>query len=706
MATVESFVLRFKTEGADVVRNLADDISALGNQFGVAGNTVAQFTSKLGPLGLAATAAAGAFVALGMKAVNMADQIQDLADATGISAGQLKNFKASLIEAGGGVDSFEKFAAKLSVAIGNAAEGNKALRDSFEQLGVYTLDANGNLRDSGDVLEDVIGALARIEDPARRAALATQLMGKEAAKVDWSKVSAGRDAITDAQIAALAKYREEIDKLVNSINDKLIKAFGSLAQAINEGGIAKGLAVITEEMARLIGKIPLLGKPFEYLADQAYAARVGGGRSAGRGGPTAEELAAQARRTAPAAGGRFGGATEEEKRAAEESARRIEQGRLDIVRLLRLQGANQLQSIEINAEEELNKKIAEIRGNKLLTEKAKEEEIQVARVQSALKAEGEITKFRMAQNAKIFAEQEAEREKIAQELAAEERRINQLVKASQQQVEAVRATNQEMALRDDLASRALRMGTIERDLAQQLLDIEIERRRAIQQLNRQLEQGMYYSDFVKQEKALTEAYAERIAMATRAAEQRKAQEQDYQLGLDQSIKRIEEMYTPLQVAKMEADAVWQGMNAGLENFVRTGKLNFADFAGDIIRRLLMIRLQAAASGLFGNILGAIGLGGGGGFGTGSSFGNMDFGGFFANGGKIRPGEYGIVGERGPEIVTGPATVTPMRPQPAVTNVYNISAVDARSVAQLFAENRMSLLGTVRQAEKELPFRGR
>jgi lambda family phage tail tape measure protein len=40
----------------------------------------------------------------------------------------------------------------------------------------------------------------------------------------------------------------------------------------------------------------------------------------------------------------------------------------------------------------------------------------------------------------------------------------------------------------------------------------------------------------------------------------------------------------------------------------------------------------------------------------------------------------------------------------VTN--NISAVDAKSVAQLFADNRRTLLGNVRQAEKELPFRGR
>jgi hypothetical protein len=40
----------------------------------------------------------------------------------------------------------------------------------------------------------------------------------------------------------------------------------------------------------------------------------------------------------------------------------------------------------------------------------------------------------------------------------------------------------------------------------------------------------------------------------------------------------------------------------------------------------------------------------------------------------------------------------------ITN--NISAVDAKSVAQLFAENRKTLLGSVKMAEKEMPYRMR
>jgi hypothetical protein len=45
----------------------------------------------------------------------------------------------------------------------------------------------------------------------------------------------------------------------------------------------------------------------------------------------------------------------------------------------------------------------------------------------------------------------------------------------------------------------------------------------------------------------------------------------------------------------------------------------------------------------------------------------------------------------------------------ITNNYitnNINAIDARSVAQLFAENRRSLLGSVKMAEREMPYMAR
>ena len=46
-------------------------------------------------------------------------------------------------------------------------------------------------------------------------------------------------------------------------------------------------------------------------------------------------------------------------------------------------------------------------------------------------------------------------------------------------------------------------------------------------------------------------------------------------------------------------------------------------------------------------------------GMGFSFGGMSFGGFYADGGSLGSGKWGIAGENGPEIVHGPANITPI-----------------------------------------------
>jgi hypothetical protein len=100
-------------------------------------------------------------------------------------------------------------------------------------------------------------------------------------------------------------------------------------------------------------------------------------------------------------------------------------------------------------------------------------------------------------------------------------------------------------------------------------------------------------------------------------------------------------------------------------------------------------LAGALGGLFSSIGGGIGGAAGG---MGGLFGTAisAFAGFFADGGNIGAGQVGVVGERGPELVSGPAAVTPMgagamsAPELNV-NVVNVSnqrdAIDAIGTAE-------------------------
>jgi len=79
-----------------------------------------------------------------------------------------------------------------------------------------------------------------------------------------------------------------------------------------------------------------------------------------------------------------------------------------------------------------------------------------------------------------------------------------------------------------------------------------------------------------------------------------------------------------------------------------------------------------------------------------------FAGFFANGGMIPAGSFGIAGEAGPELISGPATVTPLGGGGAVT--YNINAVDASSFKQMVARDPGFIHAVASQGARKVPAR--
>ena len=132
-------------------------------------------------------------------------------------------------------------------------------------------------------------------------------------------------------------------------------------------------------------------------------------------------------------------------------------------------------------------------------------------------------------------------------------------------------------------------------------------------------------------------------------------------------------------AAKSAEEIFRKATSGMEdmivNFAKTGKFEWKNFVASMAEELLRSQVRQ----LLTNILN---MGGQGSSKGTSIFGNL-FGGFFATGGMIPPGRFGVVGEAGPELVTGPAGVTPLQ----ATNVtYNINAVDALSFKQLISSD--------------------
>jgi lambda family phage tail tape measure protein len=196
-----------------------------------------------------------------------------------------------------------------------------------------------------------------------------------------------------------------------------------------------------------------------------------------------------------------------------------------------------------------------------------------------------------------------------------------------------------------------------------------------------------------------------------------------------------------QAATIFANAT-RGMEDVLVNFARTGKFEWKNFVASLIEDLLRAQIQSifastiggmmgigdggkqTGGGLMGSIssmfgggnnqkqsggglLGSIGKGigslfGGGGGGSilgsiGKGIGSL-FSGFFATGGMIPPGRFGVVGENGPEFVQGPATVTPTA-QMGGSVTYNINALDARSFKEMIASDPTFLYAVTLQGAK-------
>lgn len=95
--------------------------------------------------------------------------------------------------------------------------------------------------------------------------------------------------------------------------------------------------------------------------------------------------------------------------------------------------------------------------------------------------------------------------------------------------------------------------------------------------------------------------------------------------------------------------------SGFINDLRNGKTAGEAFAG-VLNKIADKLIDMAVQDLVGNAFKGANGGTGGIFGM---IGNL-FGGFFADGGNLGAGKWGIAGEAGPEIIKGPAEVVPIR----------------------------------------------
>lgn len=253
----ESKLKHFNAE----LRNIGNaNLQALGEKFKSLGSSLEEAGQKMRAFSAAGAAAAASIGALAYKSGQWADDLNTMSKVYGIGTDELQKYAASAELVDVDVETIAKSHQKLTRAMSGAEDETGAQAEAFKRLGISVVDANGELRDSDEVWNDVIVALGEVENETERDALAMELMGKSAAELNPLIEDGGKTYEQTAKI--FKKYGLDIvdqDTLnrANQFNDQLslMKAIGATAFQQLGTQLSAYLAPFLEKVVDLVGRL-------------------------------------------------------------------------------------------------------------------------------------------------------------------------------------------------------------------------------------------------------------------------------------------------------------------------------------------------------------------------------------------------------------------------------------------------------------------
>ena len=679
-----------------------------------AGKKLEEFASKAAGYG---KVAATAFLAATVAAMAYADEIADVAKANDVAIDSIIKLQNALANSGGSADSAGKLLSSFSKFVDDAAGGSFEAQQKLSKLGVSLKDI-GNL--STDTLfQKTIKGLADIEDPLTRSARGMDAFGKAGKGVDWVGVAEGMangaeaskkqaKAVEDAAAAfdMLKQAGRDVNLLIAETLGPSLKLTAEYIKGITDGSNLLGNAFkivfqtiavlgsdlqfifqgISDEISHTIENIKILttegikaaiaaNEAYEKRRQQAradldlYQARIMG-TDAGFMGKGYDDP----RIGTPATGGRpvtpgIDTKAEALKKAAQ--AKEFEIAKLRLQNTLSMTNAflNEQQKIEKEYNEKNQMAVLE-RDQKNIIEEYKFKELN-NRIYM-LKESQLYQEMREKQNQLKFKNmaEEAKQEMALQEEAAQANAASNAFYVSgnvalreKQDLEYIALNRAQQMFVLEQESRYIK--TEDYELAKEMLEIQFKHEDAIKAIN--ADTRLIGND--KELALLNEIkYQEKLIEYAKQKNQilKDQKEGGFMEGFEDKMNRFgKNMKTAFEAGGEAFDSVMSSMERGLEKFVTTGKLNFTDFAGSIIKDMLRIQLRQSASSLF-SILGQ------------TLFARAD-------GGPVESGSAYMVGERGPELFV-PRSAGAIVPNHSMammggsTNItnYNIQAIDTKS----------------------------
>ncbi|MDP1925773.1 MAG: hypothetical protein Q8K57_13445 [Thiobacillus sp.] len=190
----------------------------------------------------------GALAAFAKSGIDAADSLNDMSQRLGVSVKDLASFQLSAEQSGTSLDGVGAGIARLTRSIGEAEGGNKKMAQSLADLGITA-------RDPKEAFFQLADAVKTIEDPSKRAALLSDVLGKSYQDLIPLLSQGGEELRKSAKASesfaeAMAKAAPDADKF----NDELerLKQEGALVSAVLLNRMVPGLSETAKRVSELL----------------------------------------------------------------------------------------------------------------------------------------------------------------------------------------------------------------------------------------------------------------------------------------------------------------------------------------------------------------------------------------------------------------------------------------------------------------------
>ena len=658
-----------------------------------------------GIIGTALVAGAAGLANEIRKMIDAADELGKTAQKVGVSTEALSGFQYAAQLSGLSAESLSASLIKLNKA---AADGNKGL----DAMGISAKNADGSLKATDQLLIEVADKFSKYEDGAAKSALALQVFGKAGAEmlpflnlgaeglakmqkeaealgiVIGGKASAQAEAFND-NLTRLSMVKKGI---VNQITTAMLPSLVNLSDALFNSAantdvfkkigdlLAGTLKVLASALVVVYGNLEAVAMGFIALWRAAEQGIKGNFRAAiaelDKGGKDMVKSMKDAFasveiiwKEAEAAGNeaaKKGGLAAPLVKSAEEAEKAKE--KIDAV----LKGlVDEYGKLKYTKEELVMQELRALGATEAQIQAAKRQLDAIKGLTDAKAAEAAATE-RITQRNQALVELAGEYDRLRDQTATTEEKIlrdteklldlkTRLIAAGYDEVEV---TNRVAKAIDGLADKYKKTKSIAEEFGGAISSA----------FEKAIVDGKNFSAILKgierdiiqivTRQLVTKPFGEAIAK------------------MAEGFTKPSTGTTGTASAGTAAGTTTQaGLAAATASVMESVKSFFGQiFNGGLIQQIISM-ITSAFSGL-GSLLSG-----------GASF-FSSFGGFFADGGNLGAGQWGIAGEAGPEIIHGPATITPMTGGSSPVNVSNVfylqQPADRRTQQQIAAKAGMSV----------------